>query len=90
MVGHGHICVNGKKTTIPSYKTKLNDKITIRAQSASRKLFTDLDIRYKKYEAPGWLKLDKVKRIGEVAGTPDKEALVTDVNLSSVIEFYSR
>jgi len=90
VVSHGHICVNGKKVTIPSYKTKKGDKITIRAQSNSRKIFTDLDVRYKKYETPNWLKLDKIKRIGEVTGKPEEEALVTDTETNAVIEFYSR
>jgi small subunit ribosomal protein S4 len=90
LVGHGHICVNGKKITIPSYQTSKGDKITIRAQSNAKKLFTDLDVRFKKYEAPSWLKLDKTKRTGEIAGKPEGEALVTETNLSSVLEFYSR
>src|SRR3989344_7894770 len=30
MVGHGHIMVNGRRVTIPSYNVKIGDTVTIR------------------------------------------------------------
>ena len=91
IVSHGHIYVNGKKTNIPSRQLKKGDKIAIRQQSLSKKNFEDLDINFKKYNPPSWLKLDKAKREGEIVTTPSLEAKSDlGINLNSVIEFYSR
>jgi len=88
IVGHGHVLVNGRKVTIPSFLVKKGDKVSVRPQSFSKKVFVDLDIWLKKNEPPSWLKLDKQKRTGEVGKKPDKAEM--DVDLSSIVEFYSR
>lgn len=90
LVSHGHIIVNGRKITVPSYRLKKGDKIAIRSQSLDKKVFSDLELILKKYDPPAWLKLDKVKKIGEVAGFPGPEAISPDVDLNAIIEFYSR
>lgn len=92
-VNHGHICVNGRKNSIPSYQAKKGDKISIRPQSTDKKIFTDIDILLKKYNTPSWLKLDKSKKEGEVVKLPgidQKKEIGGDIDLNSVIEFYSR
>ncbi len=90
VVGHGHICVNGRKTDIPSRQVKVGDKISTRKESEGKKVFSDMDIYLKKYNTPTWLKLDKVSKTGEVVKTPVLEETETGVNLNSVIGFYSR
>ena len=90
LVGHGHIIVNGKKINIPSYRLKTGDKIAIRPQSASKKVFQDLDIYLKKYNPPVWLELDKEKKEGKVVGKPSAQDIEVKTNLNAIIEFYSR
>jgi len=90
IVSHGHITVNGKKTTIPSFRTKIGDKISIRPQSASKKIFQDIDIHLKKYQPPIWLELDKEKKEGKIAGKPQTQDIEIKANLNAIIEFYSR
>ncbi len=90
LVGHGHITVNGRKATIPSYRTKVGDKIAIRPQSSAKKVFQDLDIFYKKYQPPVWLKIDKEKKEGEIMGKPQTVDIEIKTNLNAIIEFYSR
>ncbi|MFH1978952.1 MAG: 30S ribosomal protein S4 [Patescibacteria group bacterium] len=89
MVNHGHICLNGRKLSIPSAYVKKSDKISIRSQSAGKKLFEDLDIHLKKYTPPTWLKLDKVKKEGEILGIPSTDVEL-DVKPNLIIEYYSR
>jgi small subunit ribosomal protein S4 len=88
MVSHGHITVNGKRVNIPSYRLKVGDKIAIRKESMGKGMFKDIDIKWKKYEPPAWLSLDKNKKQGVVKG----EAVAEDqkFNLNSIIELYSR
>ena len=89
LVLHGHILVNGKKVTIPSYLVSKGDKISIRPESMNKKVFSDLKDLLKQKEVPLWLKLDVEKMVGEVIALPPKgERLPFDISL--VAEFYSR
>ncbi len=90
IAGHGHIVVNGKKINIPSYRLKVGDKISIRPESAAKKVFQNLDIYFKKYEPPVWLELDKEKKESKVVGKPSVQDMEIKSNLNAIIEFYSR
>ena len=39
LVSHGHILLNGKRVTMPSYRVKNGDEITIREESKSKGVF---------------------------------------------------
>ena len=90
LVGHGHIVVNSRRVSIPSYEVRLKDRIGIRAGSAGRAVFGTLDERLKKYEAPVWIELDKGKKEGVIASKPNVTDVELGVNASVVVEFYSR
>lgn len=89
MVSHGHIWVNGRKVTIPSYYVEEGDEVTIRPQSRDIEVFDDLEIRLEKYEVPEWIELDKDQLVGKVVDRPPVEAIRPfDVNL--VGEYFTR
>ncbi|MDP2677065.1 MAG: 30S ribosomal protein S4 [bacterium] len=90
IVSHGHIHVNGRRVTIPSFQVRDGDVITIRPQSKGKGIFQDLEIRLKKHATPEWLLLDKEKMIGTVKGMPRADMFDIPANLNSVMEFYSR
>jgi len=90
LVSHGHIYINNKRTTIPSFQIKKEDKISIKTTSLSKKVFADLDIELKKYNPPSWLKLDKEKKVGEVTKLPVAKEAETGVDIGLIIDFYSR
>ncbi|MBI2039101.1 MAG: 30S ribosomal protein S4 [Candidatus Niyogibacteria bacterium] len=90
LVGHGHIMVNGRKVTIPSFEVRVGDRIAIRPQSAVKAVFGNLDILLKKYEAPSWIELDKGKKEGVIASKPNVTDADLGVNSGVVVEFYSR
>jgi len=88
LVSHGHIMVNGRKVTIPSYLVRVGDKITIRTESKDIAQFKDLSERFKKYETPLWLSLDKEKFAGEMVSLPKDLEVPFDVNM--VVDYYSK
>ncbi len=92
LVNHGHILVNGKKVSIPSYKVKTGDEIKIREGSKKSAFFNTLAPQWlAKYEAPAWVEIDKVKMIGKVKGRPTlEESGINPNDLQAIIEFYSR
>jgi len=91
MVSHGHILVNGVKTTIPSFNVSIGDKLGVRVGSLKSKLFTNLKEEIKdRTITPSWLKFDIEKMSGDVQGLPKliKSELIYDV--SAILEFYRR
>lgn len=89
VVGHGHIYVNGRRVTIPSYVVEKGDTISVRPASKTNKIFAniaDRDIT----KSPNWLALDVKAMEGKVVGEPGSDELPLNLNFGSVIEFYSR
>ncbi len=90
MVSHGHVAVNGKKVTVPSYGVKVGDVVAIREESRKQKIFEDLENRMKQYAPPSWLTTTSVFS-GEVAREPEIEAGgVHSFDIHLVGEFYAR
>jgi small subunit ribosomal protein S4 len=90
MVSHGHILVNGRRVTIPSFQVSLNDEIKIREGSKKSALFQNLDERLKERQSPSWIAFDMEKKEAKVQGAPKAVATEVAFDLGSVIEFYSR
>ena len=89
LVSHGHITVNGRRVTIPSYCVKVKDTIAVRTESRSAKIFDDIQLRLKQYTPPEWLKLKAEELKGECVSKPVLAAqLPFDINV--VGQFYSR
>ncbi|TSC96962.1 MAG: small subunit ribosomal protein S4 [Parcubacteria group bacterium Athens0714_26] len=88
LVSHGHILVNNKKVTIPSYLLRIGEKIVIRPQSKDNPVFKDLNITLKKSEPPVWLNMDTEKYEGRVVALPKDFDLPFDVNM--VVDYYSK
>ncbi len=91
IVGHGHVCVNGKKVDIPSYQVNVNDVLSIKERTAkSRKLFADLADRMKIAPVQDWLFYDDKTQTAKVVGTPDIKKASLAFDMRAIIEFYSR
>lgn len=90
IIGHGHIRVNGKKVTIPSYAVRVGDVVTLSSGISKSKLFADEAQRLEKHTAPKWLHLDAVAMTGKVLTKPEGEELKQNFNPKLIVEFYSR
>ncbi len=90
MVGHGHIRVNGRKVSIPSYGLKVNDVVEIRDSSVSRQMATRSLEASTSRAVPDWLSLNKDAFKGTVLRVPSREEIQPIGNEQAVVEFYSR
>lgn len=88
IVNHGHIIVNGKRINISSYQVKIGDKVSIKESSKTKKIFENLDLILKKYNSPGWMRLDKAGKNIEIISMPGEEENDFKINTASIIEFY--
>ncbi len=91
MVSHGHITINGKRITTPSYHVRKGDVIAIREGSRTSPLFAGLtDAEVTRRSVPSWLTVDLNLMRAEVVGEPSYQPLESGLDYSTVFEFYSR
>lgn len=91
LVNHGHFLVNSKLVNNPSYQVKVGDIITPKEKNLRKSLlFKTFKTKLKDHKAPSWLTFNSKKMEGKVKVLPSKEELETGVDLSMIIEFYSR
>ena len=90
MVSHGHVLVNGKKVSIPSYSLKVNDVVEVKNTNVSRQMATKgLEISTSR-SVPDWLTLDKNAFKGSILWIPTRDDIQPIANDQAVVEFYSR
>lgn len=87
LVSHGHITVNGKKMTIPSYKVASGDVVSVREGSKATKYFVTLAEKFEP-TVPAWITPDSKKMSFVVKSLPKE--LDKTINYQTIVEFYSR
>ena len=91
IVGHGHIQVNGKKVSIPSYQVKKGDQITWKDSSKTTALFEIIKSGENvNVVIPLWLKSDIENGSGQVMTGPNISEIDTLIDTRQIIEYYSR
>ena len=92
LVNHGHVLVNGKKTTIPSYRVSANDVIEIKESSKGSEVIKESLKEFTKSGVMPWLSVDPDNMKGEVKALPLRSEVVdlADINEQLIVELYSR
>lgn len=67
MVSHGHIKVNGRAVTVPSYQVSTGDLLTIREGSKGKVIFSKLDEELPTVKLPSWIAVDIARRSRSLA-----------------------
>jgi small subunit ribosomal protein S4 len=91
-VSHGHILINGRRTTVPSHTIKKGDVITVREGSRTSPLFASLteNSEEQRRSIPVWLSVDLSALRAEVVEEPQYMPAETGLDYATVFEFYSR
>jgi small subunit ribosomal protein S4 len=90
-VNHGHIKVNGKRVTIPSYRCKEGDVIEIREKSRDMGLVLEA-VESPERDVPDYLDVDHNKMTASLLRIPQLSDVPYPVMMEPnlVVEFYSR
>ena len=90
-VSHGHVRVNGRKVTIPSYRCREGDVIEVRDKAKDMGLVLEAT-QSSERDVPDYVEVDHNKLVARLVRTPALSdvpyPVVMEPNL--VIEFYSR
>ena len=90
LVNHGHITVNKKVVSIPSFQCRLNDIISVKEKSTSKNLI-ETNVKDNQFiNIPTHLKFDNSKLEATVLDYCDRNDVGLQLDELLVIEYYSR
>jgi len=90
LINHGHVLVNNKIVSIPSFQCRLNDMISIREKNSSKNLIEN-NIKNKSIkDIPTHLKFDVSKLEATVLDYCNRNDISLRLDELLVIEYYSR
>ncbi len=86
-VSHGHVLVDGKKVTIPSYNVKIGEKVSL-----DKKLLSNEALKLHVDEAAANVLpyLERKDVVGKLSRKPTRDEVPNPADYQLVIEFYSR
>lgn len=90
IVSHGHITVNGRRVTIPSYRVSVGDEIAIREGSKTSPLFANVVDKLKEFRAPSWTLFDTGVLQGSMTKLPVLAEQDAAADMGAVFEYYTR
>ena len=90
LVNHGHITVNKKVVSIPSFQCRLNDVISVKEKSTSKNLIENNVKENQIINLPAHLKFDDSKLEATVLDYCDRNDVGLELDELLVIEYYSR
>ena len=90
LVNHGHITINKKVVSIPSFQCRLNDIIGVKEKTSSKTLVKNNINNNQVTDIPAHLKFDKSKVEAVVLDYCDRADISLQLDELLVIEYYSR
>jgi small subunit ribosomal protein S4 len=89
MVAHGHIQVNGRKVSVPSYIVKVGEIVQLRTTSKMQERVAD-NLAAGRSPIPPWLEMDAGEKRGTVRGLPIREDIQIPVQEQLIVELFSK
>lgn len=90
MVSHGHVTVNGVKTTIPSRQVRIGERLAVREGSKNAAMFAGFAEKFMERPLPSWLSWNPKAMEGGVQELPSAASADPAGDLVAVMSFYSR
>jgi small subunit ribosomal protein S4 len=89
LVRHGHVNVNGKRVTIPSYRLRKGDVIEL-GSKARKMIVVRHNIDTIDRAAPAWLDVEKDSLKAQIYDVPLREQIDVPVREQLIVELYSK
>ncbi len=90
LVLHGHIAVNGRKVTVPSFLVKPGDTVSVIEDSRKSPYFQTVAKEIEHRSVVEWLSLDARNWSGSVLALPSRQQIDTPLKEQLIVEYYSR
>jgi small subunit ribosomal protein S4 len=89
-VRHGHVLVDGKKTSLPAYQVRADQTVSIREGSRKNELIRSSLETARGRGVPEWLELNAESFSGKVLRVPGREDIKLPIQEQLIVELYSR
>jgi small subunit ribosomal protein S4 len=86
---HGHLTVNGRKVTIPSYRVKPGEVVAWRERSIKAGFYENMARGIGQRPVPEWLELNKSTMAATVIRDPEANELEGTIDTRLIVEHYS-
>ena len=90
LVRHGHVLVDGRKVSIPSYQVKANETVVVKEASRKNPMIRSSVETARGRGVPEWLELDAENVTGKVLRLPSREDIKLPIQEQLIVELYSR
>jgi len=90
LITHGHLKVNGRKVSSPSFNVKVGDVVEVRESVKAKSLVQKNLEASQMAVVPDWLVVNKEGLKGEVKRIPTRDEIAPIVNERLIVELYSR
>ncbi|HEV8611692.1 MAG TPA: 30S ribosomal protein S4 [Thermoanaerobaculia bacterium] len=90
LVRHGHVTVNGKKVTIPSFRVSKGNVVAIKEKSRTNDQIKASVETARARGVPGWLDLQPESFSGTVLELPSREEIKLPIQEQLIVELYSK
>ena len=90
LVLHGHIEVDGRAVTIPSYLLNVNQVVSITEKSRQKKVVTEAIELAQRRGVPSWISLEREQFRGTLKALPLRSDLTMPISEKLIVEHYSR
>jgi small subunit ribosomal protein S4 len=88
LVNHGHFKVNNKLVTIPSYQARMDDVVSFASDASTKIPYVETQLKNTSKIVVEWI--TKKGNACSVTAAPTSEDIEKQVDIRSVIEYYSR
>ena len=89
-IQHGHVLVNGKKVTIPSFTVSTGDVVGFKEAFIQNNHMQQALAVARSRGVPGWLELDPEKPQGKIVALPTRQDLTMPIQENLIVELYSK
>ena len=90
MVTHGHICVNGRRVDIPSFRVRPGELVSVAPKAKELLVVKSPLVSNERVQVPAWLEIDIEKLQGSVLSLPTRDQIDLDINEQLIVELYSK
>ncbi len=90
-VSHGHVAVNGRRVTIPSYRLRIGDVVEVREKGRQMALVIEATQSGER-DVPDYIEVDHAKMTAKMVRIPELSEVPYPVQMEPnlVVEYYSR
>ncbi len=90
LVSHGHVTVNGRRVTVPSYRVRAGQAVAVADAARAFPHVKQVQEGGPARSVPGWLEFDHAALRGRVLAEPSRDEIDVPIQEQLIVEYYSR